>query len=268
MKLDIFDVEHGACALLTCDNNARLMVDCGHNASTRWYPGTYLRNSGVTNLQMLAITNYDEDHVSGIANLCDNVFVEWLLRNKSVSGGTLRYLKTEDGMGSGIERLAQEIDYVFTGDGSAPQPHFQGVQRTVFWNSYPTFDDENNLSMVVHLKCYGIGVLFTGDLETDGWLELLKRDDFRAALQQTQVFVASHHGRENGCCSEVFKYCNPFYVVISDKGYMHETQECVPFYRAHAQGGPFRYETRHVLTTRRDGTIGFYFNADGTWGTY
>jgi hypothetical protein len=34
MKLQIFDVEHGACSLLTADNNARVMIDCGHNATT------------------------------------------------------------------------------------------------------------------------------------------------------------------------------------------------------------------------------------------
>lgn len=34
MELKIFDVEHGACALLTCDNGSRLMIDCGHNGDT------------------------------------------------------------------------------------------------------------------------------------------------------------------------------------------------------------------------------------------
>lgn len=75
MNLQIFDVEHGACALLTCNNETRLMIDCGHNASTGWYPGSYLRSKGITYLDMLAITNYDEDHVSGLANLLENVKV-------------------------------------------------------------------------------------------------------------------------------------------------------------------------------------------------
>lgn len=34
MELKVFDVEHGACALLSCDNGARLMIDCGHNSTT------------------------------------------------------------------------------------------------------------------------------------------------------------------------------------------------------------------------------------------
>jgi hypothetical protein len=43
MELQIFDVEHGACALLTAHNGTRFMIDCGHNSTTGWKPGTYLR---------------------------------------------------------------------------------------------------------------------------------------------------------------------------------------------------------------------------------
>jgi len=48
-------------------NNTRFMIDCGHNATTGWKPGTYLLQQGIRNLEMLAITNYDEDHASGAA---------------------------------------------------------------------------------------------------------------------------------------------------------------------------------------------------------
>lgn len=82
MQLQIFDVEHGACSLLTADNNSRLMIDCGHNGATGWKPGTYLRQQGIQQLEMLALTNYDEDHASASADLFDSVHVRWLLRNK------------------------------------------------------------------------------------------------------------------------------------------------------------------------------------------
>lgn len=267
MDLKIFDVEHGACSLLTCDDATRLMIDCGHNASTGWRPGTYLRSQNIYTLDMLAVTNYDEDHVSGIANLFDNVNVRWLHRNRSVSSGSIRQLKSDDGMGSGIERLVHAIDNTFNGDGTSPQPGFSGLTYKVFWNTLRDFDDENNLSMVLHLKCHGVGVLFPGDLERKGWLKLLEQDDFKAMLRDTRVLVAPHHGRESGCCEEIFEYFSPYYVVISDKGYQHETQETLSFYRRFTRGGPFRGAHRHILTTRRDGRIGFTFEAN-TWGPY
>ena len=127
-----------------------------------------------------------------------------------------------------------EATYRFTGDGSSiALPVFAGLdQRQGFCNSYPTFDDENNLSMAVFLKCHGIGVLFTGDLEKAGFAALIKHNAaFRQALRETHVYIASHHGRANGCSEEILPYLtNVFYVVISDKGYKYDTQRTMPFY--------------------------------------
>ncbi|AZO69954.1 hypothetical protein [Mesorhizobium sp. M1D.F.Ca.ET.043.01.1.1] len=271
MQLQIFDVEHGACALATCDDNSRLMIDCGQNGLTGWRPGNYLYDRQIYNLDMLAITNYDEDHVAGLPNLFDRgIDIQWLWRNKSVTSQTIRKLKSEDGMGAGIAKLVDVIDNVFTagtGGLATPQPSFAGMTRKVFYNDYPAFDDENNLSMVVHLNCHGVGMMFPGDLERAGWLKLLEQEDFREALKNTHVLVASHHGRENGCCEEIFHYCKPYYVVISDKGYMYDTQETIPFYRRFTRSGAFRGATRNVLTTRKDGMITFAFN-HGSWGPY
>ncbi len=269
MRLQIFDVEHGACALLTADNNTRLMIDCGHNAKTGWKPGTYLRQQGVTSLDMLAITNYDEDHVSGANDLFDEINVRWLLRNTSVSASTIKKLKSEDGMGLGIECLVNVIETRFNSlhtSSSTPQPAFLGLKKQVFYNDYPTFEDENNLSLVLFLKCHGIGVMFTGDLEIAGFKELLKNPDFRKALSETRIFVAPHHGRAGGCCEEAIPFLNNVtYVVISDKGYQHETQKTMPFYSGIAKGGPFGGQTRKVLTTRKDSRIAFDFSPN-SWG--
>ena len=204
-------------------------------------------------LESLHITNYDEDHASGANDLFDKVDVRWLMRNKSVSTAVLRKLKSDTGMGKGIDRLCQEIDNTFTASsgGTLTFPNFAGLEeREYFYNNYPLFDDENNLSMAVFLKCHGRGVMFTGDLETKGFAELLKQESFKQALRKTNVYVASHHGRESGCSDEVAALLTScYYVVISDKGYAHDTQKTIPFYRAMAKGGPFRDQgDRYVLT--------------------
>jgi beta-lactamase superfamily II metal-dependent hydrolase len=265
MRLDIFDVEHGACSLLTCDNGSRLMIDCGHNASTTWRPHLQLLADGVDRLDMLAITNYDEDHVSALPELREHIKISQLWRNKSVSPETIRRLKSEDGMGRGIDSLV-DMASVYCHPVQT-QIDFPGVTRRAFHNSYPDFDDENNLSFVVSLELNGNGFLFPGDLECAGWLKLLESKEFQEVVRNTKVLIASHHGRVTGICEEVFdEYgCKPYYVVISDKGYMYDTQETVPYYRSKALGGPFRGETRHVLTTRKDGHIGFNFSQSG-WG--
>jgi hypothetical protein len=113
-------------------------------------------------------------------------------------------------MGPGIETLVRAIEQQFSGRPSnalaiPTQPDYgPNVFIQTFSNSYPFFDDENNRSLIVHLTCNGIGIMFTGDMEENGWEFLLNTNPHIAgALGSTDIFVASHHGRRSGCCDRV-----------------------------------------------------------------
>lgn len=134
-------------------------------------------------------------------------------------------------------------------------PDFLGVEHNTFLCNYPSFTDTNNLSIVSFVYYDGLGIVFPGDLEKKGWETLLKQEQFKDNLRRTNIFVASHHGRENGYCEEVFEYCKPEIVIISDKEVVHETQKNCYAKQASGiswNGGP---ERRYVLTTRSDGVI-------------
>jgi len=262
--LDIFDVGHGQCALLTCEDGSRMLIDCAHSTGTdRWSPASHLVSLGVRSLGMLVITNYDEDHARGLVDLRRHVHVEQLLRNRSVSADTLRTLKSDDGMGAGIDELARMIgEYNL----DVPEKHFPNVEFETFALRYPDFDDENNLSLVLFLKVHGVGILFPGDLETKGWASLLASNErLRQIAPSISVLVASHHGRENGKSQTLFEDhgCNPFWIVISDKGYEYETQQTLAWYRSRAKGAEFEGSFRTILTTRTDGHIRFKFDGVG-----
>jgi beta-lactamase superfamily II metal-dependent hydrolase len=263
MHLTIFDVEHGQCALLTFDNNQRLMIDCGHNATTGWRPGDHLARLGVRTLDYLAITNYDEDHVSGLQNLLYRVTVPRLIYNPSVSGQQILSLKSDTGAGPGIKTLSSML----TGMSPVPEPVWPaGVSVNRFWNVYPHYQDENNLSLVVCLNINGVGFIFPGDLECAGWKSLLAgQPAFREQVRVADVLIASHHGRDSGICPELFDVygCNPSLVIISDDYHQYDTQQTTAYYGSKSRGiNGFRTETglRRVLTTRRDGAINFSFN--------
>lgn len=268
--LQIFNVEHGACALLTMPpsgNCHRILIDCGHNATTKWRPGEHLRQLGVTQLPLLVVTNYDEDHVSGFRNLIEQgVNIRQILRNPAVSPATIAHLKTEDGMGHGIDALVRVLTHAPQVDvvgNQFPVPH--GVSMEWFWNPYPYFDDENNLSLVVVLSVYGFKFMFPGDMEKRGFKNLLDTNArFRAIVSETSVLIASHHGRKNGICEEMFDTwgCRPRLVVISDDYKQHATQETTNYYGSKVHGiTGFRSHQglRRVLTTRDDGELMFSF---------
>jgi beta-lactamase superfamily II metal-dependent hydrolase len=268
MKLEIFDVEHGQCALLTGDDGTHMLIDCGHNSSTGWRPSEHLRRLGISHLEGLIITNYDEDHASDLVNLRQQVSIGILMRNPTVSGRQLLQLKSLHGAGSGIRELCTMTEYY--NEPVAEDPYFGGLNIRLFYNSYPSdFTDENNLSLLSILTWPAFSIAFTGDLEVGGWERLLLREEVRQALAGVHVFMASHHGRANGYCEEIFSWTGmqPQIVVVSDSGVDYETQKTGPWYRAHATGVNFNGEQRKVITTRRDGTITFSLTDGGAYMT-
>jgi beta-lactamase superfamily II metal-dependent hydrolase len=48
------------------------------------------------------------------------------------------------------------------------EPFFPGVSWRAYWNLYPLFEDENNLSLVLTLDIHGIHFIVPGDLEKQG----------------------------------------------------------------------------------------------------
>ena len=223
-----------------------------------------LARRGIRTVDELVITNCDEDHASDLPNVLSTVHVGCLVSNPTIKGPDLYDLKAHGGMGAGIAALADMTRY-FRVPVVAPV-NFDGMARKQFWNCYPAdFEDENNLSLVHIMRWLapgggpGFSILYGGDMERSGWLRLLNRPDFRRELRHINVFVASHHGRFNGYCAELFEVTGlaPDIFVISDCGIQHATQETVALYRRHARGIDHNGEFRRVITTRRDGWLCF-----------
>jgi beta-lactamase superfamily II metal-dependent hydrolase len=252
MKIEIFDVEHGACIVATSPGGKRLMMDCGHNASKPWRPSVHYKGQHIENL---VINNYDEDHVSDLVDLMASTNLAFISRNTTVSANALAHLKAENGMGNGIARLKKWMDAV-EGRPSGGTPDLDTMCHRYYYNSYPKdFDDENNLSVLSIVECSGFKLVYGGDMETSGWEALITRNDVRSALVGTNVFVASHHGRNSGQCQSVMDLCMPQIVVMSDRDKQFNSQETVQWYRGRCSGINYANGRRHVFTTRRDGNI-------------
>ena len=259
--LKVFDVEHGSCALLRTDTGARMLIDCGRNFKTGWSPALQLLRDGATSLEMLVITNYDEDHVDGLPELREHLPIQQLWRTKNVNPAQIVQLKSEDGMGNGIAELVKmAMQYT----GVSAEINFGNVTREMFYNPEGSFDDENNLSAIIVLSINGKKVLFTGDMERAGFDLLMNNNKFISAVSNADVLIAPHHGRECSVHEQFLNIVRPYWTVISDKGFQYSTQETVPTYRKYSRGGLFRGEQRQVLTTRSDGTITFCFE-NSTW---
>ena len=255
MRFAILDVEHGFCAYAVGRDGGVLLFDCGHGSTIR--PSAYLPNQGISHIRRFFVTNYDEDHISDLINVRRHLNIEVLTRNASLTSSQIRSLKTRRISPAMNELLAMVGSFT-----AAVPPHRldpDGIRVSVFCNHYPLFTDTNNLSLLTFLDVGDVSFALGGDLEKDGWANLLERPKVRGRLQDVDVFVASHHGRENGYCAEVFDHCNPSLVVMSDGPVTYSTQEMASTYAQHASGSYFNRggnrEWRKVVTTRKDGTI-------------
>ena len=252
MLIDVFDVEHGACSVITAPNGRQLMVDCGHHAKRPWRPSVAFRGQAI---EELVVSNFDEDHVSDLPGLMSNTTIGYITCNTSVSAAALAGLKREHGAGPGIQRLLRWMRAV-EGNAGSGFPQYGDMTRTVFWNNYPyRAEDENNLSVVTFVEWSGFSMAFTGDLEVSGWRVLLENSQFRRALSNVNVLMASHHGRESGCCEDVFQWCSPQIVVMSDRDKTFNSQETTGWYARRCEGIRYNGGNRSVFTTRNDGDM-------------
>lgn len=270
MKIEIHDVGHGGCAVVTCPNGARIMIDCGFGSERKWFPSVHYFGQFV---DVLVISNLDRDHVDDLPYVWKNVTLGSIYSNPTVNADALAAMKRQHGMDEGL-RQVHDILKQFGPGHIGKMADSGNVTAWAYHNRYDSdFVDPNNLSVATFVRWGNFTILFAGDLEKAGWQHLLRIPAFVADLSTVRILVASHHGRESGCCDDVFKIVRPEIVIFSDGRKQHETQETDAWYRRRVLGIPvigavfsgLPATRRHVYTTRRDGTVTVQVHSDGSF---
>jgi beta-lactamase superfamily II metal-dependent hydrolase len=271
MKIDIFDVGHGACSVVTCPDGRRLMIDCGSKTSPPyWWPSIQFYGETFAGL---ILSNLDEDHVRDFESTLRTVRVATVCINNTIDAARLKSIK-RDGMAAGVGAVQSYLESPSCLNLLLDLPQ---IIVSLFRFPFGAFDDTNNLSLITFVEYGQFCILFPGDLEETGWKRALSNLQFRTLLRRVRLFVTSHHGRETGCCAELFEWglCRPDAFIISDKEMVHDTQETTSWYRGHANGlnkilsYPWEApETRYVFTTRSDHCISINVPPDGGYILY
>jgi beta-lactamase superfamily II metal-dependent hydrolase len=274
MKIEIHDVGHGGCAVIETPVGKKLMVDCGHNSdpANYWWPSVHYYGHAI---DLLAVTNLDEDHLSDFGDLIRATRVQQVLTNLTIDAPALAIMKSNGEMGRGTRAF-----HSWLGGGSTMRPiaaapaDLSPLQYRAYNNRFGSdFARTNDLSVVLVVQFGSFKILFSGDLENPGWRRLLQRQDFQLELLGgINVFVASHHGRVSGCCEEIFNYCRPDIFIISDGDKQFDSQETSDWYKTRANGitdftrpEGLGYGRRWVLTTRQMGHLRIAVEAQGRY---
>lgn len=270
MQINVYDVDHGGCVVITTPNGKRIMLDCGRNLGRDWRPSEAFRDQRIDALFLL---NLDEDHVEDLPQLWDAAPIGAVVSNPTVPASTLHLIKGGC-MGRGVQKAYDILCQFGPGVMGCPPEDLGGVHVTWFYNRFGTHHtDTNNLSLAVFVEYGDFSILFGGDLETKGWRTLQSHPAFNSYLSRVKVFVASHHGRRNGQCDEIFEHLKPEVILFSDGSKQYVSQETDNWYRTRAAGIPeidkpyglLGHPRRYVMTTRRDGTMTLNVGIDGRY---
>jgi competence protein ComEC len=266
----VWDVQHGLAIYVQTPNGKHIVIDLGtgdisgNNSVPNkiFSPLKHLKQAyRVNQLDQVIITHPHTDHIDDIANfnlLSPRVLrAAWHIPEEDIR----KQNRSSDAVkiNTYLDLLKRYTAPISKTDSPILPENNGGVEIDFFSPvNCPTYN-LNNQSIVIFLTFANSTICIPGDNERASWKELLEQPGFKDMLRKTDVFLASHHGRESGFFEEVFDYCKPSVIVISD-GPQGET--CVADkYRLRASGWKVysrsrrEYKDRKVLTTRKDGAI-------------
>ncbi|SFB72094.1 DNA internalization-related competence protein ComEC/Rec2 [Butyrivibrio sp. YAB3001] len=243
LKISMIDVGQGD-GILIRNFNESILIDGGSTDKKeigKYSIIPFLKYEGIGSLRAIVVTHEDEDHVSGIFEIMDDMekggikIKNLILPNVSKASRGDNYHRLEERAKS----LGINVSYIGCGDELKLMPGGGNLYQ-LFDNNELTIkclNPENNMitqganaySTVLFLKYGKFKALFTGDVEKEGEEHLLEdlRENAREYSNLTLLKVA-HHGSKYTTCDEFMELTNPKIAIIScgiDNRYGHPHDE-------------------------------------------
>jgi len=259
LRVLIHDVGHGQAVHAFTPAGQSVVVDLG--CSSAFSPLEWL--GGITKtIDSLKITHPHGDHIDEFLLLKKMGFTvrqlwrpSWLPKDEVYKQNQSSYTEKLDAYFDMSDRYNGTIaDGELVGDPLVSG----GVTITQFYSKNCGVSNINNHSGVIVFEYLGVTIIIPGDNELASWRELMTQPKFVTTMNNANIFMASHHGRESGYCSEIFKE-KPNLCVVSD-GRVQDT-DARDRYSYHANGwnvkkrNSLSSEERFCVTTRRDGYV-------------
>ncbi len=276
-ELYVFDVWAWQCMFFNnCNNKIEsCMIDCWYSkplnsALREKTPLEFLidnwlipRINGYCFLWNLIITNYDFDHFKWLKNLTENVLIWNVLCSNNISTNALKNLKWDQWENNSIFECLYRLKNN-SSNNDINLNDYEIIRLCISSERLLTNIDTNNLSQLVFIKIAWNLVLIPWDLEEKWWKLLFEEygKNLMYWILDTDVYVASHHWRENWLPTNVrtlLSHNNLLKcIIISDKTIEYWTQEWMTsIYNSLVKDGivfskntqRVEYNTRNLITT-------------------
>lgn len=210
-RVTALDVGQGQSILLQSGGKS-FLVDCGgnYNEDAADMAADTLLSQGITRLDGIIVTHYDEDHAGGLPYLLTRIETDMLF---------LPYIEDEEGAGQALAKQVGDRAYFVSED---LKLSFGIVNISIF--APLSFNSSNEGCISVLFQTENCDILITGDMGQEMEKLLLKLHE----LPKLELLVVGHHGSKYSTCEELLAATMPEYAFISvgkDNFYGHPTQE-------------------------------------------
>ncbi|WP_449537043.1 DNA internalization-related competence protein ComEC/Rec2 [Ferdinandcohnia sp. Marseille-Q9671] len=208
----------------------------------------FLKSKGVRHLDKVIITHGDQDHIGGAKKLIENIKVKEVLLGKNLEDSKLEEELKENASKEKIKITIAERGYSWKNE------------NHTFHILAPNGNEmnENDNSIVIYTRLGGLKWLFTGDLEKDGEIELIKT----YVNLKADVLKVGHHGSLTSSTEQFIQLIRPKIGLIpvgENNRFNHPHPDVV---------NRFKESSVKIYRTDQDGAIQYrFFRNSGTFMT-
>ena len=201
LEVHFFNAGKADAILLTTADSA-VLIDAGEKSFGKTIL-SYLEEKGITHLDYLIVTHFDQDHVGGAAKVLEGVTVGAVLQSNRPRNSREyeNYIEALNSAGIVPVTVRETCEFALDGVSYGIDPPRKTENQK---------DESNNSSLIVSVTNGAHSFLFTGDAQTERLAEFLDTN------QKTyDVLKLPHHGREEPLLDALLVSVKPSYAVIT-----------------------------------------------------
>ena len=212
LKIHFIDVGQGDSTLIVTPQNKTILID-GGGSSSEFDVGKntlvpYILDRGFTQIDIIIISHFDQDHVGGIMTVLQELKVKKVYISKQVEKSE-NYEKFLDIVSN---KKIKVYDVV-----SGNKIHIEkNLYIDILWptNNQITTNILNNNAIVCNLHYKNFSMLFTGDIEKIAEIEILEKYSRTTQFLKANILKVGHHGSKSSSISEFLNTVKPQIAVI------------------------------------------------------
>lgn len=216
------DVGQGDSQLIRLPDKTTILIDAGdRNSISTIVP--YLKNQGVSKIDILIATHPHADHIGAMANVIKNFDIGKIYMPR-VADSQIPTTKTYEAMLQAISDKKLKMTQAKAGMTVYEK---NGAKLEFLAPNSEKYNDMNNYSVVTKLTYGETSFLFMGDAETESEAEILEKFPDSLACD---VLKLGHHGSSTSSSDRFLEAVQPQYGIIScgvDNDYGHPHREIV-----------------------------------------